>query len=629
MEPFFNKLQIGKRIDRTLTGKLGTQIAFLTIAFCVLLLLGTGLAFWLKASGTDPSMVEGKPHGLFWWVFLHAVNPGNIGMETNAPVIVRWFAGIITLFGWVLLGGILITLLTNTYWTRLNNARQGKNRYRFFGHIIIFGWDEMIITLINELCSTKADQEIVILSPQDAVELRSKIYSNLQDSHEKNVYVLNGEFAEEEIKSLYVGTAEKVYIFGERDIIGSSIKNLEIAFTISKIIAPNREKSLPCYVHLPTPSSFDMIKGVDFIQEPAKSVDIRLFNFHEDWARRIWSQSLTDKKYRYSSTQIGNIDITIHKHVHFVIIGFGKMGQALTRYAVRMAHFKTAENTQITVIDHKIGDKKDQFYAQTPGIRNVTGADKVTDINEIEFIEQNVFSDETKGKLSAWANESGKKLHIMICISDPDQALSMGMTLPQEIKQKDIPVLIRQARFNENTFWDQQSGKKRSEGANNWKHLYFFGWRNEFYDWSTHEKLACAMHESYREVSEKDGWLDESKPQYKKWDDLPECFRWSNRYRTDMITVKWRRIGRNDSDLLSDDLKNEFTEDEIELLARMEHDRWCAERFIDGWVYGPERDDKAKVHPDLIAFDDLTDQQKKYDLNTLNDIKQLLKKAEI
>jgi hypothetical protein len=39
-------------------------------------------------------------------------------------------------------------------------------------------------------------------------------------------------------------------------------------------------------------------------------------------------------------------------------------------------------------------------------------------------------------------------------------------------------------------------------------------------------------------------------------------------------------------------------------LARLEHDRWCADRRIDGWAYAPTRDDRRRLHPDLIPFDD-------------------------
>ncbi len=43
---------------------------------------------------------------------------------------------------------------------------------------------------------------------------------------------------------------------------------------------------------------------------------------------------------------------------------------------------------------------------------------------------------------------------------------------------------------------------------------------------------------------------------------------------------------------------------EVERLAEMEHERWCAERTREGWRYGPPSpSDKArKTHPDLVAW---------------------------
>lgn len=39
-------------------------------------------------------------------------------------------------------------------------------------------------------------------------------------------------------------------------------------------------------------------------------------------------------------------------------------------------------------------------------------------------------------------------------------------------------------------------------------------------------------------------------------------------------------------------------------LSRVEHDRWCAERRLDGWRFGEVRDDARRIHPKLIPFDD-------------------------
>lgn len=45
--------------------------------------------------------------------------------------------------------------------------------------------------------------------------------------------------------------------------------------------------------------------------------------------------------------------------------------------------------------------------------------------------------------------------------------------------------------------------------------------------------------------------------------------------------------------------------DERQALAELEHRRWMADRRMNGWRYGPIRDDKRKFHPDLVHFDQL------------------------
>jgi hypothetical protein len=47
----------------------------------------------------------------------------------------------------------------------------------------------------------------------------------------------------------------------------------------------------------------------------------------------------------------------------------------------------------------------------------------------------------------------------------------------------------------------------------------------------------------------------------------------------------------------------DLTEDNVELLARMEQHRWFTERTEDGWTYGPHRDDAARQHPDLTPWE--------------------------
>ena len=47
-------------------------------------------------------------------------------------------------------------------------------------------------------------------------------------------------------------------------------------------------------------------------------------------------------------------------------------------------------------------------------------------------------------------------------------------------------------------------------------------------------------------------------------------------------------------------------EEWVETLARMEHDRWLAERRLAGWTQGESRDDARRIHPDLAPYDQLS-----------------------
>jgi hypothetical protein len=55
--------------------------------------------------------------------------------------------------------------------------------------------------------------------------------------------------------------------------------------------------------------------------------------------------------------------------------------------------------------------------------------------------------------------------------------------------------------------------------------------------------------------------------------------------------------------------------DLTEKLADNAHDIWAAQRFADGWTYGPQRDDAQKKHPCLVPYAELPDSEKQYDRN--------------
>ena len=95
------------------------------------------------------------------------------------------------------------------------------------------------------------------------------------------------------------------------------------------------------------------------------------------------------------------------------------------------------------------------------------------------------------------------------------------------------------------------------------------------------ETIAQAIHEDYRRVRVSTVWSQE--PSTAEWDKLPDYLKESNRDQADYIVGKLRQIGCtvhkvNDRDIAP----MTFTEDEVEIMAEIEHARWNVERLLDG-----------------------------------------------
>lgn len=64
----------------------------------------------------------------------------------------------------------------------------------------------------------------------------------------------------------------------------------------------------------------------------------------------------------------------------------------------------------------------------------------------------------------------------------------------------------------------------------------------------------------------------------------------------------------------------------VEEMSRNVHEVWAKSRMDQGWTWGKQRDDKRKTHPDLVPYDELTEEEKDYDRDTsMETIKLILK----
>ena len=53
-----------------------------------------------------------------------------------------------------------------------------------------------------------------------------------------------------------------------------------------------------------------------------------------------------------------------------------------------------------------------------------------------------------------------------------------------------------------------------------------------------------------------------------------------------------------------------------EAISKNVHEVWAQNRMNEGWTYGPVRDDQKRQTPCLVPYEELSEEEKAYDLNT-------------
>ncbi|MCJ7725457.1 MAG: NAD-binding protein [Acidimicrobiia bacterium] len=141
------------------------------------------------------------------------------------------------------------------------------------------------------------------------------------------------------------------------------------------------------------------------------------------------------------------------------------------------------------------------------------------------------------------------------------------------------------------------------------------------------ERLAREAHAAYV-VERKTGEHDPADPALVDWRDLQEVFRESSRAQVSHLGAKLNAIGCGLAPLTDwDEPPSTLTDDEVEQLAILEHDRWVAERLAAGWRKGPERDPVKKTTPYLIPFEELSERVKDLDRSAVREVPVLLARA--
>ncbi len=139
------------------------------------------------------------------------------------------------------------------------------------------------------------------------------------------------------------------------------------------------------------------------------------------------------------------------------------------------------------------------------------------------------------------------------------------------------------------------------------------------------EHLARAIHEDYVRRGLAQGRTAADDPSLVPWEVLPNRLRASNRHQAADIGNKLQAVSRQALPVADGPPPvAEFTDEEVELLGRLEHDRWVRERLQAGWRFGPTKDVDAKGSPYLVPWEERTEEIRDLDRDAVRKIPEFL-----
>ncbi|WP_159013149.1 hypothetical protein [Acidisoma sp. S159] len=370
----------------------------------------------------------------------------------------------------------------------------------------------------------------------------------------------------------------------------------------------------------------------------AERLRLRFFDFYGLAARQLLHKHPLDVW----------ADALGHEQIHLAIYGFGNLGRAIAkeaaRYYVTRAAFSGLKlRLRVSVIDRAPDAAMAAFLAEEPEIQ------QLLDIKPIEATLQ----------ISGFTAEQVQSVvpdHVtahIITLDEPSWVIAQALSLRRWMLEpppaadakwmadhRNAPIFVTVAdrgglgglvrSGNDRTL--RPVGNSEAPDA-----IFGFGNVDELLHHTAivgtdRDAGAAVLHKHYTEHV---GPGEADRPAAVPWSDLAPNLRYSNMLAFDHLQVKARALGyrivtpleQNAFSTRTGDVGGHivefpkpdappplaFDEAEKEILSKLEHMRYVAERVSEGWRRGDIRCDAMRVHPDLRDWTQLGDTERKID----------------
>ena len=302
--------------------------------------------------------------------------------------------------------------------------------------------------------------------------------------------------------------------------------------------------------------------------------------------------------------------------VHGLIIGFGDLGEKILDQIFLTCVADGLAPPKVTVIDRQAEVREQVFRAKRPNVLNQL---------DITFLSLDV------GGTPLDDADLSPVVTQVLARDAASPATAIFLCLPSDTTTIETALLLR--RLANRTYqlaapifyrWrETASGDAFPVAPGDATNLPFVRMQlddativDELRRAGVRDRLAEAQHLAYQQVAKI------SDAGRLSWAELPEALRLANIRVADHLPAKLWSIGTPiplieqifDSEwgnTQADDRKKAMQavissiHSNKSRLARLEHERWCVERKLNGWVHGADRDNNRRIHPSLVPWEKL------------------------
>lgn len=381
--------------------------------------------------------------------------------------------------------------------------------------------------------------------------------------------------------------------------------NAEVAVNARELFHAQHGKVLACWAHIVDTHLCKLLREHELSLKPEEAFRLEFFNVYERGARAMLEQ----------------FPVPPSAAPHLAVLGMGRLGENLVLRAAKAWYDKPATETRLrlTVLDRAAEHKVAALRAHYPKLESRCDVVPVPiEFGTVEF-ERGYFIANAQPPISAF----------YVCLDNDARGLSTALTLLPHLRAGKAPIIVRMVQSTGLATLIADDGDKGS-----FEKLSAFGMLTqtctpELLLHGTRELLARAIHEDYLQHQRASKLTPETNPAILPWEQLPEHMKESNRSHAAHIGVKLHALQCGMTPARDWALPEfQFTPQEIEKLAVIEHDRWCAERRREGWRFAQKQKDLIKkTTPYLVGWERLPEEIRELDRHFVRRLPAILARA--